>query len=243
MVVHPPPFAGGLKQSGQARNISNGRRQCLHAGGFWGAHTGPNPTDRAKKGCKRHVLTDANGIPLVVQTGPANQRDDHRLLPLLIDFPILPGPTAGRPRTKPVSVQADAGYGFPVLINLLRWLGITPLLKPRGTCASHRHGTSWHPTTTATAPRFPPLVPHSFSRAADEDAAGERGIKGVEAVLGIGQRQTALAIKDAHVWSASGPGARDDVGMALAIYIGDGHGAAAVEGRGVGKEVIQDARW
>src|SRR5271165_4322551 len=139
MVVHPPPFAGGLKQSGQARNISNGRRQCLHAGGFWGAHTGPNPTDRAKKGCKRHVLTDANGIPLVVQTGPANQRDDHRLLPLLIDFPILPGPTAGRPRTKPVSVQADAGYGFPVLINLLRWLGITPLLKPRGT-ADHGSG-------------------------------------------------------------------------------------------------------
>jgi hypothetical protein len=25
------------------------------------------------------VLTDANGIPLVVQTGPANQRDDGKL--------------------------------------------------------------------------------------------------------------------------------------------------------------------
>jgi Transposase DDE domain len=79
------------------------------------------------------VLTDANGIPLVVQTGPANQRDDHRLLPLLVDFPVLPCPSAGRPRTKPVSVQGDAGYGFPTLIGLVRWLGITPLLKPRGT--------------------------------------------------------------------------------------------------------------
>ncbi len=48
-----------------------------------GAHTGPNPTDRAKKGCKRHLITDGQGLPLVAQTGPANRRDEQALPGLL----------------------------------------------------------------------------------------------------------------------------------------------------------------
>src|SRR5438067_1713720 len=31
-----------------------------------GAQTGPNPTDRGKKGSKHHVLTERQGIPVVV---------------------------------------------------------------------------------------------------------------------------------------------------------------------------------
>ena len=41
-----------------------------------GAHTGPNPTDRAQNGWKRPRITDANGLPLAVQIGPANRRDE-----------------------------------------------------------------------------------------------------------------------------------------------------------------------
>jgi hypothetical protein len=37
-----------------------------------GAHAGLNSTNRGKKGYKRHIVTDANGIPLMVRTGPAN---------------------------------------------------------------------------------------------------------------------------------------------------------------------------
>jgi hypothetical protein len=37
-----------------------------------GELTGPNPTDRAKKGVKRHVLTDARGVPLAVPITGAN---------------------------------------------------------------------------------------------------------------------------------------------------------------------------
>ena len=48
-----------------------------------GEHTGPNPTDRAKKGCKRHLISDGVGIPLVVQIGPANRRDEQWLPCLL----------------------------------------------------------------------------------------------------------------------------------------------------------------
>ena len=36
---------------------------------------GPNPTDRGKPGSKRHVLVDANGIPLAVKLTAANVHD------------------------------------------------------------------------------------------------------------------------------------------------------------------------
>jgi transposase len=97
-----------------------------------GAHTGPSPVDRRKKGCKRHVLTDANGLPLVVRTGPANQREDQLLEPIVKSMPPIPHPHGGRPRTKPQRLQGDRGYGFPWIIAAVRKLGIEPLLAPRG---------------------------------------------------------------------------------------------------------------
>lgn len=39
------------------------------------AATGPNPTDRAKKGVKRSLLTDGSGIPLAVVVDGANRPD------------------------------------------------------------------------------------------------------------------------------------------------------------------------
>jgi len=44
-----------------------------------GEATGPNPTDRAKSGTKRSLLTDGTGIPLAVVIAPAN-RNDFKLL-------------------------------------------------------------------------------------------------------------------------------------------------------------------
>src|SRR5947209_13658766 len=79
-----------------------------HAGG---AHTGPNPTDRAKAACKRHLVTDGYGIPLVVTVGPANQRDETAMPPLRWALWLVLGCISGRRR--PGAVQADRGYGFP----------------------------------------------------------------------------------------------------------------------------------
>ena len=40
-----------------------------------GCATGPNPTDRAKLGVKRHVLTDERGVPLsAIKFGPEPQQ-------------------------------------------------------------------------------------------------------------------------------------------------------------------------
>ena len=92
------------------RPFAGGHRQRIGEGGFWGANTGPNPTDRAKNGCKRHIITDASGIPLVVQTGPANQRDEQLVKPLLKTMPPIQGPR-GRPRSKPAVLQ-----GMPLTV-------------------------------------------------------------------------------------------------------------------------------
>jgi transposase len=94
-----------------------------------GAHTGPNPTDRAKKGCKRHLLTDAYGLPLVVWTGPANRRDEQALPVLLW---LLWATLACTPRRRPGAVQGDRGYGFAWSIALVLAWGIRSLLAERG---------------------------------------------------------------------------------------------------------------
>ena len=67
----------------------------------------------------------------MVITTPANRRDDDVALDLLLAMPPIPGPR-GRPRTKPKSVQGDAGYGCAALAWLIKAMGIQPLLKPLG---------------------------------------------------------------------------------------------------------------
>jgi transposase len=95
-----------------------------------GDHTGPNPTDRAKKGCKRHLITDAHGVPLVVRTGPANRRDEQALPGLLWWLWIV---LAYGWRRRPAALQGDRGYGFPWSITLVLAWGIRSLLAVRGT--------------------------------------------------------------------------------------------------------------
>jgi transposase len=94
-----------------------------------GEHTGPNPTDRAKKGCKRHLITDGNGLPLVVQIGPANRRDEQWLPGLLWDLWIVVRYAGWR---LPQAFQGDRGYGFPWAIALVWAWGMRSLLAPRG---------------------------------------------------------------------------------------------------------------
>jgi transposase len=99
-----------------------------HAGG---GHTGPNPTDRAKAGCKRHLLTDGWGIPLVVWAGPANQRDEQAVPVLLwLLWALLACLPGGRRRVG--ALQGDRGYGFAHTIRLVLAWGIRSLLAQRG---------------------------------------------------------------------------------------------------------------
>jgi len=42
---------------------------------YGGDQTGPNPTDRAKRGSKRHLICDGRGVPLAVRLTGANRND------------------------------------------------------------------------------------------------------------------------------------------------------------------------
>jgi transposase len=74
-----------------------------------GAKTGPNPTDRSKRGSKHHLLTDAQGIPLAIILTKANRHDVTQLLPLLDKIPPVRG-KRGAPRFRPERVQGDRAY-------------------------------------------------------------------------------------------------------------------------------------
>jgi len=51
-------------------------------------NTGPNPTDRAKKGTKRVLQTDGNGIPLSVVVAPVN-RNDFKVTKDVLDNSVI----------------------------------------------------------------------------------------------------------------------------------------------------------
>jgi transposase len=74
-----------------------------------GPKTGRNPTDRGKSGVKHHMLTDANGTPLVVIVTGAERNDQTQLLPLVEHLPEIGG-KVGRPKSKPKALYADRGY-------------------------------------------------------------------------------------------------------------------------------------
>ena len=74
--------------------------------------TGPNPTDRARPGTKRHVLTDARGIPLAQVLTPANQNGITVFEQLLDAVPPVRG-RVGKPRRRPDKLHADKAYDFP----------------------------------------------------------------------------------------------------------------------------------
>jgi transposase len=93
--------------------------------------------DRGKRGCKRHLLTDAGGVPLAVRTTPANVNDERELPALLDGVPAVQGPR-GRPRRKPGSIFGDRAYGTAEMIALVLLLGIFSFLAPR---ARKTHGS------------------------------------------------------------------------------------------------------
>jgi transposase len=67
---------------------------------YGGDQTGPNPTDRAKRGSKRHVICDRRGVPLAVRLTAANRNDSQEALALVDAIPPLQGERA-RPRQRP----------------------------------------------------------------------------------------------------------------------------------------------
>ncbi len=126
-----PSAAARPEAARTAQPGTRGDRQCLGAGLKRGTHTGPNPTDRGKNGCKRHIVTDADGIPLVVRTGPANQPDAELALEVLDAIPPCAG-TKGRPRLRPKAFQGDGADGMKAIVAEVVRRCVDSLLAPYG---------------------------------------------------------------------------------------------------------------
>lgn len=128
----PPDLIDPPSRCRQDRLVSRSCGFGFCAGCFWGAHTGPNPTDRRKAGSKHHVITDANGIPLSAHITAANRHDVTQLLPLVDAIPPIAG-KPGRPRCRPDRVQGDRAYDSQPHREELSQRGIEPVLAKRNT--------------------------------------------------------------------------------------------------------------
>jgi transposase len=104
----------------------------FNARGFWGGQTGPNPTDRAKLGSKRHLICDGRGVPLAIQLTRANRNDSQQALALVDAIPFLQG-ERGRPRHRPDCVLGDRGYDAEAIRQGLRGRNIVAWLAKRNT--------------------------------------------------------------------------------------------------------------
>lgn len=115
------------------------RGQRQPAGEKGGAATGPNPTDRGKRGTKRHLLTDRRGIPLAFLLTGANTHDSVPFEELLDAVPPVRG-RRGRPRRRPGKLHADKAYDHRRCRDSCRCRGIKPRIARRGVESSQRLG-------------------------------------------------------------------------------------------------------
>ena len=92
-----------------------------------GEETGPNPTDRAKSGSKRHLWVDQRGAPLSIHITSANAHDVTAIMNLL-NRPIV-----RRPKTKyrVHHLCADKAYDSEPLREKLRQRNFKPHIRKR----------------------------------------------------------------------------------------------------------------
>jgi hypothetical protein len=101
--------------------------------------TGPSPVDRGKKGSKMHVLSDAQGIPLVVAVSGANLHDSQAFKTLILAIPAVRSRRGPR-RRRPVKVRADKAYFSADHLAWLRSRGLIPRIARPGIESGERLG-------------------------------------------------------------------------------------------------------
>ncbi|MEN3334288.1 MAG: putative transposase [Blastocatellia bacterium] len=72
-----------------------------------GQATGPNPTNRAKRGTKRSLLVEAKGVPLAIEVGPAN-RHEVKMLVATLDGVVVERPAPSEQEKQ--NLCMDKGY-------------------------------------------------------------------------------------------------------------------------------------
>jgi len=94
---------------------------------FGGEAVGANPTDRAKTGTKRSLLTDGAGVPLAVVGDGANRHDSKRVEATLNGVQAIP--------PDPATEQnpcLDKGFDYPHVEQLVRDYAYNPHIRSGG---------------------------------------------------------------------------------------------------------------
>jgi len=94
-----------------------------------GEKTGPNPTDRAKKGVKRSLLTEACGVPIGLAIDGAN-RHDCRMVEATIESIPVERPKATKQKAQGMCL--DKGYDSGEVRDLVNAFGYTAHIRSRG---------------------------------------------------------------------------------------------------------------
>lgn len=90
---------------------------------------GPNPTDRAKSGTKRSLMTEGAGVPIGLAVSGANTHDKWLVEPTLKSLAIeRPAPTVRQPQY----LCMDKGYDYVDIRELVAEWGYTAKIKARG---------------------------------------------------------------------------------------------------------------
>lgn len=103
---------------------------------FKGALTGPSPVDRARRGSKHHLITDAGGVPLGITLTGGQRNDVTQLLPLVDSVGPVTG-KVGRPRKRAERLLADRGYDHDKYRRELWARSVKPVIARR----SVEHGS------------------------------------------------------------------------------------------------------
>jgi len=90
-----------------------------------GECTGPNPTDRAKTGVKRSLLTEGRGIPLAVVIAPAN-RNDFKLVEATLEARMILPPAVSQ------HLCLDKGYDYDEVREVASAYLYTHHIRSRG---------------------------------------------------------------------------------------------------------------
>jgi len=94
-----------------------------------GENTGPNPTDRAKSGVKRSLLTEGHGVPLGLAVEGA-QRHDMKLVRTTIESIVVKRPEPSP--EQPQGMCMDKGYDYQEVRDILAEFGFTAHIRSRG---------------------------------------------------------------------------------------------------------------
>jgi putative transposase len=102
---------------------------CITKAPLGGRQTGPNPTDRGKKGTKRHLLTEAAGLPISVVVTGANRHDKTQVKHVFEIMPIRPpDPTPEAPQ----HFCGDKGYDYNDVRSFIGYRHMNDHIKSRG---------------------------------------------------------------------------------------------------------------